>query len=320
MAVINLSTKEFKNLRQIQEGTIETGFVDIDHYIGDLKKQELSFMLARNGEGKSTIALQITGHNIATGRKVFYYNGELSDYKYQLWFYTQILGSNPEYYEVIQTKYKKILSPKQEYVKQLKRWHDNKLWVYEQDKEKIKRGMVAFFDNLKAAREHGCELFIIDNVMTALETSATSINYDQTEFARMSKDFADAYDCHTMLLVHPNKDSEELELGAEKGTLKKTSISGSNNLANYGDVIFAVERIFKDRDKMSEGCHGGYDTLITLLKDRDESERPIFKYYFDKETKRLYNDEVKRTVDYGWQKTETLRDKARRTYLEQHRS
>jgi len=302
MPVINLSDKKFTRINEIQSSSIETGLKDVDALIGDLKKQELSFLLGRNGEGKSTLALQIAGHHVMRGKSLFYYNGELSDYKYQLWLYTQIIGNDPDYYDQVQTKYKQVLTPKEDAVMAIKKWHNKKLWVFEQDKTATKKDINSLIENMKVAREKGCDLFITDNLMTAMESDARNINFDQTSFASKSKDFAIAYDAHVTILCHPTKESEELEIGAKKGTLKKTSISGSNNLANYGDVIIAAERIIKDFSAMSEGCHGGPDSLITVLKDREDGERTVFEYYFSKETKRFYNDMTPEYVSYGWKK------------------
>ena len=302
MSVVNLATKTFMDITQIQQDSVETGFIDIDHLIGDLKKQELSFLLGRNGEGKSTFALQMAGHHVMRGKKVFYYNGELSDYKYQLWFYTQIIGNDPNMYELLQSKYKKVLTPKREAIHAMKRWHNNKLWVHEQDKSLTKKNISTLIEDMKIARDKGCELYIIDNLMTAMESDAKNINSDQTNFASKCKDFAIAYDAHVSIICHPTKESEELEIGDTKGTLKKTSISGSNNLANYGDVIIAVERIQKDLANISEGCHAGPDALITVLKDREDSIRTVLEYYFSSETKRFYNEKTKEIVNYGWKK------------------
>lgn len=302
MGVVNLATKKFIDITQIQQNSIETGFKDVDKLIGDLKRQELSFILGRNGEGKSTVALQMAGHHVMRGKEVFYYNGELSDYKYQLWLYTQIIGNNPAMYDKVKTKYKEVLTPKREAIHAIKRWHNNKLWVHEQDKLLTTKSINGLIEDMKVARERGCDLYIIDNLMTAMESNASSINSDQTNFASKCKDFSIAYDAHVSILCHPTKESEELEIGDEKGTLKKKSISGSNNMANYGDVIIAVERIIKDFDKMSNGCQAGHDALITILKDREDSIRTVFKYYFSNETKRFYNNETIEHVVYGWEK------------------
>lgn len=302
MGVVNLATKEFIDITQIQQNSIETGFIDIDRLIGDLKRQELSFILGRNGEGKSTFALQMAGHHVMRGKKVFYYNGELSDYKYQLWLYTQIIGNNPKMYNLVNTKYKQVLTPKREVIHAIKKWHNKKLWVHEQDKTETIKSINSLIEDMKIARERGCDLYIIDNLMTAMESNASSINSDQTNFASKCKDFSIAYDAHVSILCHPTKESEELEIGDTKGTLKKKSISGSNNMANYGDVIIAVERIIKDYSQMSEGCNGGTDALITILKDREDSIRTVFEYYFSGETKRFYNNSTVELVNYGWEK------------------
>jgi twinkle protein len=125
-----------------------------------------------------------------------------------------------------------------------------------------------------AAKRYGCKFFIVDNLMSAMEEVAESLNSDQSNFTQQCKDFAEAYNVHVMLVAHPNK------LKKRGVALEKEDISGSNNIPNKADIILSVERNYSPEPRT-------YDVKLKLLKDREEGRYIAIKFVYNQETKRL---------------------------------
>jgi len=288
--LIDISQLEYKHLNDICHDGIETGLIDIDEHIEDLKPGELTILFGRNGEGKSTVISQIISHNLKRKVKTFLFSGELSPQKVQEWQYKQMVGNNKKMLNEVKTKYKIKREPKPEVVKVIKEWHKDTWYLYN------KKTDTDFFKTMSLlARRYGVRLFIIDNLMTVLEENAESLYSDQANFVQKCKDFAIQHNCHLILAGHPNKSKQELGEEAEKGNLEKTDISGSNNIPNKADNIISVERLFSE----NRTC----DAIVTLLKDREEGQRKVIHYNFSKSTLRFYNERTNESDTFGWEKT-----------------
>jgi twinkle protein len=285
------------------DNALESGFYQVDRHIYGLKLGETTLLLARNNEGKTTFVSQIAAHNIKQRVPVYIYSGELSKQKLQSWLYIQIIGSEREFIETVKTKFGKLKQPERNAVYAIKQWHEGLLHIFNNNEHfGKKKSMDTLFDDMqKSAKNNGTKLFIIDNMMTALEANAYSQNADQSNFMQRVHEFGVKNNCHMIVLVHPTKQSEELDITSEKGTLKKTSISGNNDIPNKADNIWALERIFKPQSSSLDDLGDDIpDAYLTSLKDRWEGQRRMFKYFFSKKSKRFYNDTTKEIVDYGW--------------------
>lgn len=292
--LIDLAHIEYKTaMDQIQNG-IETGFYDYDSHVEDWKPGELTVMFGRNGEGKTTFISQIIAHNIERNDKVFLYSGEMSEFKIQDWLYRQIVGNKVEHLRVIAGKYRDKVEPKPDIVRQIKEWHEGKLYLYDRNEKEITGNIDSFFNVMEiAAKRYGARLFVVDNLMAILEENADSLFSDQANFVQRCKNFAITNDIHIVLLAHPRKGKDELK-GGEDSNLDKTDISGSNNIPNKADNIIAVERKFED----DRDC----DAVVTSLKDRETGQRKQIKYYFSANSMRFYNDKTKENRTYSWEK------------------
>lgn len=292
--LIDLAHIEYKTaMDQIQNG-IETGFYDYDSHVEDWKPGELTVMFGRNGEGKTTFISQIIAHNIERNDKVFLYSGEMSEFKIQDWLYRQIVGNKVEHLRVIAGKYRDKVEPKPDIIRQIKEWHEGKLYLYDRNEKEITGNIDSFFNVMEiAAKRYGARLFVVDNLMAILEENADSLFSDQANFVQRCKNFAITNDIHIVLLAHPRKGKDELK-GGEDSNLDKTDISGSNNIPNKADNIIAVERKFED----DRDC----DAVVTSLKDRETGQRKQIKYYFSTNSMRFYNDKTKENRTYSWEK------------------
>lgn len=274
-------------------GAIETGFYEYDSHVNDLKPGEITIIQGRNGEGKTTFISQVLAHCLSKKTKTFLYSGELSENKVQDWLYRQVVGADREAYEKHVTKYGFRYYLKKRYVEAIKEWHKDTLYLFNRKPSKrVKKEVDRLFGSMETANTKGVKLFIIDNLMAALESCADSLYSDQSNFVKKCKRFAVNNNVHVVLMAHPNK--EKKELTGETGNLEKTDISGSNDIPNLADNIIAVERVWAEERNV--------DAIVTSLKDRESGQRKVIRFLFDHETLRFYNDVTKRFVNYGWEK------------------
>ena len=291
VGIINMSQAEYLGVKgKIDEG-IPTGYYGMDCTIEDLQPEQLSILLGRNGEGKSTVISQITGNCINNKIPVFLYSGEMSTQRILNWLFKQVIGDDREFLDFVKTKYKLKADIKQEALQALRQWAADLFFTYDKSVSNVRKNTNDLFEVMAiAVKRYGCKLIIIDNLMSAMEDAAESLNADQSNFVQQCKDFAENYRVHIILVVHPNK----LKRKDEK--LEKEDISGSNNIPNKADVIISIERQFKeDRE-----C----DAKLRLLKDREEGRYKEVKLMFQENTKRLLELDggSVRPVQYNWKK------------------
>lgn len=280
------------NPLDIQTDTIETGIYLYDKHVEDWKKGELTVLFGRNGEGKTSVISQIIAHNLNVNVKTFLYSGEMSDEKIQSWLYHQIVGQDKDSYITVETKYGNKKELKQNAIEAIKEWHKDRFYLYNRNAKRTLRELDRLFTTMENCVKTGVALFIIDNLMTALEENADSLYSDQANFVQRCKDFVVKNNVHMVLIAHPNK--EKKEITGEKGNLEKTDISGSNNISNKADNIIAVERVWNEEIPI--------DLILTSLKDRESGQRKIIPMRFSKETKRFYDATTPQSVNYGWKK------------------
>jgi twinkle protein len=292
--LIDVSELDYKSLLEQKDNAIETGFFEYDSHVEDWKEEELTVVVGRNGEGKTTFMSQVIAHCLEKKVKTFLYSGEMSDNKIQSWLYRQLIGNHSEYLYDVQTKYKIKTEINADALRKIKEWHRDTLYLFDRNATDVAKDMNSFFELMElAAKRYSVKLFIIDNLMSKLEERADSLNSDQANFVQRCKDFVINNKCHLVLLVHPNKGKEEIKAGVNPN-IEKTDISGTNNIANKADNIISIERNWNEERE--------YDAVITSLKDRETGERKAIKYCFSKRTLRFYNDTTKEEKVYGWMK------------------
>lgn len=304
VGIVNMAQAEYTSISgKIDEG-IPTGFYGIDSTIEDLQPEQISILVGRNGEGKSTAISQMVANCIDKKIPVFLYSGEMSTQRVLNWLFKQVIGDDRQYLDFVQTKYKMKSDIKPEALQALRQWAADMFFTYDKSVSNVRKSTSDLFEVMAVAvKRYGCKLIIIDNLMSAMEDNADSINADQSNFVQQCKDFAENYRIHIMLAVHPNK----LKKAGEK--IEKEDISGSNNIANKSDVILSLEKQIKeDRD-----C----DAKLRLLKDREEGRYKEVKLIFQDSAKRLLEVEGGnvRPVQYNWKRF--LSEKLEKQWWEQ---
>jgi len=295
--MLEVSRIPYIPLNKRHKNTIETGFIDYDMHVFDLKLGEITILFGRNGEGKSTVASQILAHHLNCNKSAYLYSGELSENKIQEWLYRQIVGANAKYYDLVNTKYGQKIDIKEDVVDAIKKWHEDRLFIYNMKIDRITKDANLLFTDMNNALVCGVNLFMIDNVMTAFEINERTQYSDQANFIQRCKDFARDKNVHLVIICHPNKIEGELTAKSTKGNLTKNDISGSGNIGNKADNIIAVERVWKDKTD----DQGLPDAFITSLKDREEGKRAMFEYWFSNKSLRFYNNNTPKNVVYDWQ-------------------
>jgi len=291
VGIINMSQAEYAGIKGKADEGIPTGFYGIDYTLDDLHPEQISILVGRDGEGKSTVISQITCNCIENKIPVFLYSGEMSTNRIMNWLFKQVIGDDREYLEFIKTKYKTKADVKPEALHALRQWAADLFFTYDKTVSNVRKNTNDLFEVMAVAvKRYGCKLLIIDNLMSAMEDTADSINADQSNFVQQCKDFAENYRVHVLLVVHPNKEKRKGE------KLEKEDISGSKNISNKADVIISIEKQFKeDRD-----C----DAKLRLLKDREEGRFIEVKLMFQESTKRLLEVDggTVKQIQYSWKK------------------
>ena len=298
--IMEMSSIQYKSAMEMQDG-IETGLIEVDRHLKDLKLGEATVMFGRNNEGKTTVVSQILGHSIHKRVPVFMYSGEMSPQKMQNWIYRQLIGTDTKHLQTIEGKYGNVIELRPASVKAIKEWHRDLFYLYDNAAEYEGDKLDFMFDTMRlAARRYGVKLFILDNLMSLLETTDANINSDQTRLMQKINTFKVVENCHIILLAHPNKMAgKELTEGSE-GNLTKYCISGSANISKNIDNIIAIERFFQE--------DGEADAVISVLKDRETGQRGSFLFYFSLDTLRFYSRDTPANTNYGWEQGLKMED------------
>jgi len=276
---------------------IETGFYDFDKFIKDWRMQQLTVVFGRDNEGKSTWISQMVAHQMRTGMKTFLDSAELGDQGIQDWLYKQIINGEKNCYTKEQGKYGDVFSIKETVLEAIRRYTKDKLYIVDSsDTEIIIDNNILFKQMAKLATKFGVKLFILDNLQAILTSKYADLNRDQSFFMERCRQFAKTYNAHVIVVAHPHKVEELTATHDTKvGNLKKDNIAGTKDISNKAHNIISIERPFnEDRE---------FDMILTNLKNKVNSLRSGFKYFFDATTFTFYNNDTK-TIDneHTWKK------------------
>ena len=102
-----------------------------------------------------------------------------------------------------------------------------------------------------AHRRYDCDVFLVDNIMTAALKDAATLGYWQAQsvFTGRLVAFAKGRGVHVHLVAHPRKTDKRIEAD---------DVGGSADITNRADNVFKVERV---KDEMAELCKMDGDML-----------------------------------------------------------
>lgn len=279
----------FINMGEIQRQenirVISTGFETIDNMTGGFQSGSLFVITGKRGEGKSTFAGQLALNAVEQGKKVCFYSGELSSFMFQNWIYTQAAGNN-NVESVPDVLGMPRWQVKPEAANKIASWLDGKLWLYDNryaeanNKSNVIKGLK------KAKVELGCELFFVDNLMTAYAGNDGERDFyrAQSKFVIELVNFASEYNVCVVLIAHPKKSyTDDIN----------DNVSGSADITNLASVVIGVRR------STSADITSETDAILTIGKNRLYGTTGAVGLCYDSTCRQL-SEQGKKPSGYSW--------------------
>ena len=261
---------------------IQSGIKSLDRVIHGLFDSQLVVITGKRGQGKSTFASWILANALDQGRNIFAYSGELPDYNFRLWLDMQIAGASN-----IETSYNEwndaSYTLKDSAAVKLSEFYRGRAYIY--DNSAICRGSLQeiLLGSIRYAAENlNCTVFLVDNIMTAVDMLNNDAYVVQSSFVKSLKAIAAEKNITILLIAHPRK--------TEKGKeLVNDDVSGSSDITNIADTVLTYSRIEKGTDAEQ------YDSTIQVTKNRLTgrlaTNKQAIKVKYSEKTKRIISDD-----------------------------
>lgn len=271
---------------------VMSGVKSLDYCLGGFSGGELSVWTGKRGEGKSTWIGQVLIEAVDQGHRVCAYSGELPAKKFKLSMLPQIAG------EKYLTKIQDPVTGRDEYFVEKDIQAKIEEWIrYNLHLTDIRKANAHDEDTILrlfeyAYRKYGCDVFLVDNIMTAQLKKERELGYfrAQSAFTQRLSNFAKKNDAHVHLVAHPRKTGQ-------KGVEDADEVGGSGDITNLADNVFAVERVPEAKaDQL------GYSTRIKIMKNRGNGTLQTIALNFHAPSRRFYEaDKGTPWQHYGWE-------------------
>lgn len=260
-----------------------SGMGKLDKNIGGFALGEVTVWTGKPGEGKSTFIGQTLLNAVKHGHKVCAYSGELRAKQFRYWLYLQAAGpDNITEVEDNKTGFK-YYRVNYDAMTRIREWHRGRLYLYDnRNDQAIKESQILPVFR-RSANQYGCDVFLIDNMMTAQFEYGRERDYYQAQgdFFREISAFAQAHNVHVHVVAHPRK-TQGKEIDGD-------DIAGTKVLVNLAQNVISVER-----GKSINTCE------IKVIKNRETGLKDkIITYLFDPKCKQ-FNDSVL-PITFGWE-------------------
>lgn len=278
---------------------LPTGIEDLDNTLyGGLPYGGVTLITGRTGKGKSSFASQILANALEVGEKCFAYSGELPNHLFKAWLNYQLAGKN--HIQTYETKYGKEGYKLSESNKSfISDWYRGRMFIYDSnspDVENENESLVSLVE--KTINRYGVRVILIDNLMTALDLEMIheSDKYErQSKMVKSLTRIAMQYNVLIILVAHKRKN-------AFYNSDENDEIAGSSDIGNLGLITLSYD--LGSKREMEEGTILPTQRKLKLAKNR------IFGVVntdgwildFDPKSKRIYNDPLAVTKEYGWTK------------------
>ena len=270
--LIDASDAEIDN---IKEG-ISSGFLTHDYNDMGLKEGRLTLLTGFRGQGKTTLARQIVMCSAMQGHKNFCFFGEANEGQELARFSRMCYLEESDILTSATSAGRKIYKPSAECVDRFKSKFGDKITFF--CKDHIKDG-VNFFDammeKMVIAKDRGCKLFLIDNMMIITSSSSDKdVFSEQKRIVMALKNFAIKHRVHILLIAHP-KSGEGMQ-----------KISGAMEQENLADTILYYMRMDGLEADNGEGIPPKEGEKVSAVlvnrKVRDEGDsRPCYLQWDD---------------------------------------
>lgn len=294
---------DIKDLDLDQIDGIKTGFLELDKKLIRLFYGTLTILTGVNGSGKSSWISQVICNALDEGKNAYLYSGELPNFQSKNWINYIFAGQrNVKEYETEDgAKYWKIIP---EVKNEINEAYKNMLFIHKDGYSRTASTILKTIED--TTRKYGCKLHIIDNLTAInLECSDENKYQKQEEFVNSLIDLAKKYNVAIVLVVHPHK-IETMR------RLTKMDIQGISAIIDLAHRIISLYRVSKT-DKQGEPKKNGgwykepikYDMMLDILKDRMRGfEGSSCGFYYDRPSRRFFENERDLDRKYSWDKKE----------------
>jgi len=288
--IVRLADVERINVSEMER--FSTGFSKLDETIGGFYFGQLGIMTGKRGLGKSTVTSQFGAYAIENRYNVFFYSGELLAGMFKEWFERQIAGNRSINGRL--DKFRKMqYTLDAAKIPRIEKWYgdyayfyDNSLVLDSEDDENE-----TLLETMRiAAMQYNCRMFIIDNLMTAMDDDIGSDIYrQQSNFVKGLAKFAKEYKAFVLLVAHPKKDEDNFS---------PDSILGSSNITNLCDIILRYAE-----PKRDSGTNA--PRVLQIWKNRLDGKvnHEGIPLYYQDSSKRISQDNLFDWT-FGWESDE----------------
>ena len=285
--LVNLADVEC--VRKLSEDRVLSGFRKLDAGIGGFSPGDLSVWTGKRGEGKSTLLGQMMLEAVNQGHKVCVYSGELPKHQFKLTLLQQAAGHRHVTRREDERTGHVFFDVDPACARLIDQWWDKRLFLTD-----IQSHNAHDEDNILklfqyARRRYGCDVYLVDNIMTAELKEAAALGYWQAQSAFTGRlvAFAKGNGVHVHLVAHPRKTDKRLDAD---------DVGGSADITNRADNVLKVERVKEDYLEQA-----GHSMLLTVLKNREFGVTPKIELDFQPESRRFYPARSLDTRGFGWE-------------------
>lgn len=287
-----LNISDIDCTRRLNENRVLSGMRELDSAIGGFSPGGLSVWTGKRGEGKSTLLGQIMLEAINQGHRVCAYSGELPRRQFKLGILQQAAGYRNVDRREDERSGRVFFDVKPDAAERIDRWWDKFLFLTDIQRENAhdESNILKLFEY--ARRRYGCDVFLVDNIMTAQLKNAATLGYWQAQSAFTGRlvAFAKGRDVHVHLVAHPRK---------TQGRIEADDVGGSSDITNRADNVFKLERV---KDELVE--EAGHSALLTVLKNREFGATPKIELDFNPASKRFFPIKTGDRRVFSWERAE----------------
>ena len=278
----NLATVKIVDPTKMER--ILTGISIIDQYCGGFIFPSLNIWTGERGSGKSTVASQALLNCIDKGYNIFVYSGELMSGFFKLWMYLQAAGERNIRTEIDMETRIQMCKPNPGIETEIDKWTDGKTYIYDDTFTNEENKIFELME--EAYKRYNCRVFLLDNLMTIKFNSNKEGTYRaQSDFMDRLRGFVKNNNLVVNVVVHPNKAGE---------------IGGAGEIRNTAFNEFWVKKINPEEDNEFPG----YNTTISITKNRYYCDTDITRAYkFSKKSRRIFQKFEDEKI-FGWEKKE----------------
>lgn len=270
-----LDLAEVKLDQSLDARRVLSGFRALDAGIGGFSAGELSVWTGKRGAGKSTLLSQLLLEAVNQGHRVCAYSGELPARQFKLVMLQQAAGPDRVDSRVDERSGRTLYEVEAEAAQRVNEWWRGRLFLTDIKRENChdERQILKIFEY--AHRRYGCDVFLVDNIMTAQLKDAAALGYWQAQSAFTGRlvAFAKGRGVHVHLVAHPRKTDKRLEAD---------DVGGSSDITNRADNVLKVERVAEEKVEAA-----GFAMLLTVLKNREFGALPRVELDFDPSSRRF---------------------------------